>query len=298
MQALENSVSKSQSAHLQLVTAFEQSPWVAASLFHALDMAKVPPSIWGTSPPRQSPSAILHSALYTLQGLDLWKANEARDLLKIAGSQAKPSEETIYADERPISQDEARHIILADKPSLIALLPRELTKQIGSASDPLPPENEIKSYDTEVSDGHRPSSIADPYELVQNRPGAFIQELGELHRVFGMLIPGFNQRLEGQGATEAPIALSEADMARATEFSNLPPQALLALSERLHLLRRVLSEQPNRTITSPEHGEASLTQEGVIQIQNLDSVMEAARHSLAELRSSASDLDDGEDGDM
>lgn len=292
--AMEASSDK-KSASSQLVTAIEQYPWIAAGLFQTLDIAKIPPSIWGATPPDDSTTAILYSTMYTTCGIDLWKTNEVKEFLKSAALQAKPTVETIIADDQPISQNQARHVILTDKPELIALLPHKLTSSIGSASDPLPPEDNIVSYTTGVSEQSRTRSVADPREMVQNRPGAFVNEIAELHRIFGHMVPGFNRVLARRNTGEATWGLSQENIERAVETSNLAPQILSQLLGRIQDLREVLSEQPERSVLGDDHVRASLSETGVLRLRNVALDVEIVQDDEGDGVSGGEDEDDGDE---
>ena len=70
-QALAEHMMHSPSAELKLTEAIASYPWLAARLFQELDVAPIPPSVWGQTPPDDM--ATLQTELYVKQASDLWK---------------------------------------------------------------------------------------------------------------------------------------------------------------------------------------------------------------------------------
>jgi len=138
---------KSVEARKALQESIETWPWVAARLFTELNLDQ-PPSIWGKLP--RTDTEKLFCELYALRAKDIWNTPEVTGFLVEVAYAAKPTESTIAEENHtPISYDTARHVYLTDQPALIALLPRALTNQIDSSSDPLPPTDNIESYSTQ-----------------------------------------------------------------------------------------------------------------------------------------------------
>lgn len=111
-----------------LIKTIESYPWVAANLLQVLDVAKIPPAVWGSSPFRELPAGHLHSEIYITQGLDLWKTTEAKEFLISAASVAEkktPKVQT-WPHRGQISLNEARYVVLSEKPALISLLPKRV----------------------------------------------------------------------------------------------------------------------------------------------------------------------------
>jgi Transcriptional repressor TCF25 len=113
-------------------------PWVIPDLFKELGISRVPPTLWGLEPP--SDFYTLTTALYVKRGKDTWNTPETTSLLVEVAETFKTTDDFIKLDGQGlITLDIARHIVLTEIPSLIALLPRELSSRNSSASDPLPP---------------------------------------------------------------------------------------------------------------------------------------------------------------
>lgn len=131
-----------------LFSAVKNYPWLFNRLFQELQIKRIPPSVWG-SEPRTAHEQLL-SEVYVRGAIDLWKVPEATSLLiEVTGisPQMLPPK---APDPRPITLDEARHVILTDNPALIALLPYAITSLLESSSDPLLPPQNLASYGTDV----------------------------------------------------------------------------------------------------------------------------------------------------
>ena len=177
-----------------LQDAINTWPWVAARLCQILDAGLPPPSIWATEAPTER--LRLESELYATQAADLWKTPDNVSFLKSAAAAAAVrsdslSRKWVENDVPAISVAQARHVLLVEKPSLIALLPSTLSGKINSSSDPLPPEDDLRSYETGVSSDFSIGSMHPlPQEIINSEPQGFIEVLSELHRLFEILIPG------------------------------------------------------------------------------------------------------------
>ncbi|KAB8542146.1 hypothetical protein FH972_025609 [Carpinus fangiana] len=206
-----------------LIKAIQSYPWVAARLLSALDVSKLPPVVSGVSPPDGDDHAVLLCELYATQAIDLWKAPDARELLIAACSAANPDRTVSGREGTPeiISIDEARHVLLTDKPPLIALLPHEITSKVDSTSDPLPPADTISTYTTDVAAArrHRQSGLSadiddaltsvSPEELIREDPRAFIEEIGVLQKFFDMLEPQATSRRRQTHGTSFTALISD-----------------------------------------------------------------------------------------
>jgi len=130
-----------------LFKAIGQFPWVAARLFQELNI-DAPPGIWGKTP--RTDWERLCMEVYVKSAKDIWNTPENTNMLiEVASAQNADTEQPIPSNQ--ISIDEARHVILADKPDLIALVPQSLTAKLQSSSDPLPPEDNISSYTVRIA---------------------------------------------------------------------------------------------------------------------------------------------------
>ena len=128
-----------------LSLAVKNYPWVFDRLIKELNIENIKNSTWGQVP--RTPYEELQTATYVERAKDIWNTPEALSLLveviettKLTESPPPPNSEDV------ITINEARHILLSEVPSLLALLPRTFTTQRTSASDPLPPEDNLPSY--------------------------------------------------------------------------------------------------------------------------------------------------------
>lgn len=158
-------------------------PWIAARLCQQLDVPRIPPAIWGTGPGTEKDS--LHCELYVTNAQDLWRTPNALSFLsntlsKLAADETKDP----VHDTELITRDEARYVILTDKPPLIGLLPKQFTESVDSMSDPLPPEDSVQDYELQVQ-----SRGEDPEAMLQRSPRQFANELMTMQRQFQMLVP-------------------------------------------------------------------------------------------------------------
>ena len=127
-----------------LRTCIESYPWIFARLFQELNLDHIPKSIWGTTP--RTPAEILDSETYVHLAKDLWNTPESISLLVEVAEYTTPSL-LPTPDNREITLSEARHAILTGVPAIIERIPRYLTTQSTSSSDPLPPPENLPSYD-------------------------------------------------------------------------------------------------------------------------------------------------------
>ena len=237
----------------------------------------------------------LHTELYATQAIDVWKQEDAKALLlKAAESVRKGEVRTDISnspDDQPIETAEGRHILLLETPALIALLPNELTSQLNSTSDVLAPEDDIRSYDTGISRSMGSGAMhPPPQEIIEQNPQGFIEVLAETHRLFELLIPGFNERLEAS-VNDGELQLTEEDIERAYRTSNLPPQRLNELFTRVVLFRQALANQPGRRVEGPDGTAAYLTEGGSLRIEPEQGGASAEDESAQERDSPLEELD-------
>lgn len=172
----------------KLFTAVGKYPWVAARLFQELEIRDIPPGVWGKQP--RTPYEHLLTELYVIRAKDLWNTPEAKDLLVEVASAVQASK-TAEPSELPITRDVARHTILTDNPALISAVPRSLSSQVDSTSDPLPPDDNLAAYDpspSPTSRRHEAQTAADIRE-----------EYGNLRAFFQSLMPWFQAREQDEG---------------------------------------------------------------------------------------------------
>ncbi|KAL1641177.1 hypothetical protein SLS58_006285 [Diplodia intermedia] len=183
----------------KLYTAIGKYPWVAARLFQELEVNDIPPGIWGKQP--HTPYEHLLTELYVIRAKDIWNTPEAKNLLVEVASAVQASGMADPVD-IAITRDTARHTILTDNPALIGAVPRSLSSQVQSTSDPLPPHDNLASYD--------PS----PSKASRQREGQTADEMREeysnLRAFFQSLMPWFQAREGNAGEQRAAEQLDEA----------------------------------------------------------------------------------------
>lgn len=138
-------------ARSALRNAIKQYPWLAAQLCKELDISPIPKSIWGKEPNDDYQELLCQ--LYAPKAKDLWNTTEGTSLLvEVCYS----IEEELGAGEDPYwlaqipETDLARHVILSDDRSLLSLLDTRVKSKYTSVSDPLPPGDNLTSYDPSV----------------------------------------------------------------------------------------------------------------------------------------------------
>ncbi|GME65368.1 Basic helix-loop-helix Nulp1-type [Neofusicoccum parvum] len=164
----------------RLYTAIGKYPWVTARLFQELEINDIPPGIWGKQP--RTPYEHLLTELYVIRAKDIWNTPEAKSLLVEVASAVQASGKADPA-ELPINRDVARHTILTDNPALIGAVPRSLTSQVKSTSDPLPPDDNLASYDPSPSMTTRRREAQSAAEMRE--------EYSNLRAFFQSLMPWF-----------------------------------------------------------------------------------------------------------
>jgi hypothetical protein len=178
-------VKQPQKARSTLRNAIKEYPWLAARLCKELDISPIPKPVWGKEPNGVHQEMLCQ--LYVPKAKDLWNTTEGTSLLVEVCYTFQ--EEELGAGEKPYwlaeipELDIARHIILSDDRSLMALLDTRLKAKYTSVSDPLPPEDSIASYDSSgiaSSPGHQSSRqqlLADLEVLRQYFQGIDIENL-------------------------------------------------------------------------------------------------------------------------
>lgn len=183
----------------KLYTAIGKYPWVAARLFQELEVNDIPPGVWGKQP--RTPHEHLMTELYVIRAKDIWNTPEAKNLLVEVASAVQVSGTADPAGDA-ITRDIARHTILTDNPALIGAVPRSLSSQVKSTSDPLPPNDNLASYDPT------------PSRTSRQREGQTVEEMREeysnLRAFFQSLMPWFQAREGDQGEQRAAEQLDEA----------------------------------------------------------------------------------------
>ena len=134
---------QAQSSRTKLKECINKYPWTFARLFQALNLDHIPRSIWGTSP--KSEHDKFDCEIYVHNAKDLWNTPEAISFLVEVAESMDPVMRT-KGSKADITHDEARHVLLSGVPTLINLIPRKYTSMPSSSSDPLPPLDNLPSY--------------------------------------------------------------------------------------------------------------------------------------------------------
>ncbi|KAF2166942.1 hypothetical protein M409DRAFT_66457 [Zasmidium cellare ATCC 36951] len=219
-----------------LFTAIGRFPWVVARLMHELGL-DAPPAVWGKEPRTQKEK--FHAELYAIYAKDLWNTPEASNLLVEVAS-AVPADTPaapVNADE--ITRNEARHALLSDNTTLIALVPRKFTAQLESSSDPLPPDDAFMSYLSRRTGRSRGGGGT----MGLNQIDESVREIQSLHRFFAELFPWFRRPLQMQAedAEDTDGAADEAghppvshrDLMRQVDAAGVPRQVFQDRAQRL-----------------------------------------------------------------
>jgi hypothetical protein len=156
-----------------LSDSMNKVPWLFVRLFKELDLT-APPSIWGSEP--RTDAETLFTELYVLQTKDLWNTPEATALLmEIAHTIPKVDLSKIpTVDNSEMTLDVVRFVYLDNTPSLMAMAPSSLLhRSNNSDADPLPPDINIFSYDSQRAQLEGTNGLRDDY----NNPIAAMRRL-------------------------------------------------------------------------------------------------------------------------
>ena len=125
-------------------------PWLFCRLFQELNLDNPPPSIWGAEP--RTDAENLLSEIYIRQTKDLWNTPEATALLmEVAHASDKLDYRDLpKLDNKNITLNVARFVYLDNTPALMAFVPSQLLhRSNNSDSDPLPPDRNVFSWDSQ-----------------------------------------------------------------------------------------------------------------------------------------------------
>lgn len=130
-------------SRIALAKCVQQYPWIFTRLLTELKIEPIPPSIWGKS--ARSERERFESEMYIIYAKDLWDTPDAKSFLVEVTKSV-----TVGALPKPKvgepSIDEARHILLSGHQAITSLVSTGFASLSTSASDPLPPLNNIPSY--------------------------------------------------------------------------------------------------------------------------------------------------------
>jgi hypothetical protein len=215
-----------QKARSTLKNAIKEYPWIAARLCKELDITPIPKPIWGREPNGDYQELLCQ--LYVPKAKDLWNTTEGTSLLvEVCYS----FEEELGMGEDPywLAQipeiDVARHVILSDDRSLMALLDTRVKSKYTSVSDPLPPDDSMQSYDISGTNGSQ-----------QRSPGNRAQLLASLEELRGYFQSIEIENLVGEGITEE-------NLIGALEAAGSNPEEFRRNSDRFQTVRMRLQDE-------------------------------------------------------
>ncbi|CAF9913311.1 MAG: hypothetical protein ALECFALPRED_008747 [Alectoria fallacina] len=160
---------EAQKSRASLGACVENYRWIFPRLFQELSIERIPKSIWGKTPATDRDK--FECELFVHNAKDLWNTPEAISFLVEVVESAEvtptPRNDRIgntLLSHGPITLDEARHVLLSGIPSLINLIPREYTTMPTSSSDPLPPHDNLPSYDPVPPTHSQGGAYQSPFE--------------------------------------------------------------------------------------------------------------------------------------
>ncbi|KAF2840661.1 DUF654-domain-containing protein [Patellaria atrata CBS 101060] len=250
---------KAREGRTLLISAIEKNPWTTARLFQELNIDPIPPSVWGSQP--RTPYEKLITELYVLRAKDIWNTPEATSLLMEVAHAAKPSSETHADGDYPIKKPLARHAILTNERSIIALLPREITSQLSSSSDPLPPDDNLPSYSPTVP---RDSSSQSAMNLNQ-----VLGEVRTLQAFFHSILPWYDASEINQPVVDPATGAQPTveDVERRIRESGIPAHRIVENTERLRELQRWMVQHAVETeVAFEEDSEREVADEEIEEL--------------------------------
>lgn len=172
-----------------LSDSMNKVPWLFFRLFKELDL-DAPPSIWGIEP--RTDAETLFTEIYVLQTKDLWNTPEATALLmEVAHTIPKVDVAKIpTVNNSEMSLDVVRFVYLENIPAVMALAPSNLLhRSNNSDSDPLPPDENIFSYNAQRAALQDSSGMGgdfnNPFAAIGNFLPPLFRDIMQLRRVQG-----------------------------------------------------------------------------------------------------------------
>lgn len=202
-----------QQARSALQNAIKEYPWLAARLCRELEISPIPKPIWGKEPSNSYQELLCQ--MYVAKAKDLWNTTEGTSLLVEV---CYYFQEDLGAGDDPYwlasiaETDLARHVILSDDQNLIALLDTRVKSKYTSNSDPLPPDDNIRSYDVSAV-----GAVLGSHQIQAARQ-ELMAELEEFRRYFdGVGDVGEQEDMESLRRTLEQAGSSLAEYSRNTE---------------------------------------------------------------------------------
>ncbi|CAF9910854.1 MAG: hypothetical protein GOMPHAMPRED_007208 [Gomphillus americanus] len=231
-------------ANDKLHNVIRKYPWMIANLCKELNIDPLPRALWGWQP--RTPREEFHTKCYCLQAKDIWNTPEALAFFKSvveSALQADPLPAPTDTDEKNLTTPECRVAVLSETPALMALLPQDSSNWQTSASDPLPPAYELRSYN--IND---PESTREEWQEEEDRRREAAGLPSWLSTILGSL------GLRATGADEAALV-------DATDWPNVDIAEIVRQADQLQELQR-LEQNPQATTNAQEEGEEEGEEEG------------------------------------
>lgn len=247
-------------SRIMLAKCVQKYPWIFARLLAELSIEPIPPSIWGKS--ARSERERFESEMYIICAKDLWNTPDAKSFL-VEVTKSVTVGALLNARAGQMSTDEARHVLLSGNQAMISLISTRFASLSTSASDPLPPPDNNRSYrivvdgDTEVtsdlfqrawedvhlphlpSEGETQEDIPRPTEEQTQD----VQHFAVLQYFLSNLLPRITPRIE-DGADPDSGSVSQR-LAEFVQFGARIPEHLAARGRHLvEALRRTWGTDP------------------------------------------------------
>ncbi|CCX32802.1 Similar to Transcription factor 25; acc. no. Q8R3L2 [Pyronema omphalodes CBS 100304] len=203
-------------AHEYLAKAIAKFPWMPHLLYGELGIdADLPGALWGQILPEDNIRQQILSKLYIERTKDLWKHPDFEKFLVEGVSKFNsPLQDVslLSSARKDVSLSLARHVLLTDIPAITTLIPRSITQRPTHVFDPLPPHDNLPSYEL-MSSSLPTANASTPAPDLSMLPGG-----GTLGGLLANILPWF--RAAEQGQTDRGEPLTDSDRAHLDELRN------------------------------------------------------------------------------
>jgi hypothetical protein len=232
-------------------------PYMLSALASSLDITPLPKYLWAKIPTTEAEK--LYTELYITRAKDLWNTPETTSLIAEVAETMSHYKDLISTSTPPdkleISLEDARHIMLLEIPSLIALLTRKFTALPTSSSDVLPPPDSLSSSFTlraPGSGGTDGSAVSAISALLNAATAGATVPIGGASGLLARVLNWFHEPadpdepLNEHGETDGAAALREL-------HDNVPPEVVQEIFRR-HMLEEHEQddEHDDRYYSEPE----------------------------------------------
>ena len=224
-------------------------PFIFFRLFQDLNIESMPKSIWGTT--ATSDRDRLSTETYVQYAKDLWNTPDCISLLKeVASGIAREDVDGSGQSDEPITMNEARHLLLSNKPVLMGFVPRRYSQLSSSSSDPLPPADSARYWEEGEEDSSDEQAPADVVltDIRNDGAAARTSNLPETHatreandeqRELAGLQSWFSRFWTG--GTSSSNDENDTELERVAGESGVPEEVILSRQTRLvQLAQRLL----------------------------------------------------------